>query len=53
VVPLEGSSVETQDREFFDAIREGRRPLTSCRACLPTMELLDRIQKAIISATDH
>ncbi|OGG57019.1 MAG: hypothetical protein A3F84_12950 [Candidatus Handelsmanbacteria bacterium RIFCSPLOWO2_12_FULL_64_10] len=47
VVPLEGSSVETQDREFFDAIREGRRPLTSCRACLPTMELLDRIQKSI------
>jgi 2-hydroxy-4-carboxymuconate semialdehyde hemiacetal dehydrogenase len=47
VVPLEGSSVETQDREFFDAIREGRRPLTSCKACLPTMALLDRIQKSI------
>ncbi len=49
VIPLEGSSFEIQDREFFDAIREGRKPLTSFRACLPTMELLDRIQKSIDS----
>lgn len=49
VVLLEGSSVEIQDREFFSAIREGRKPLTSCGACLPTMQLLDRIQRSIDS----
>ena len=42
---LEGPT--NQDREFFNAIREGRRPLTSCKACLPTMEILDRIQRCI------
>jgi 2-hydroxy-4-carboxymuconate semialdehyde hemiacetal dehydrogenase len=39
--------IETQDREFFAAIQEGRKPLTSCAACLPTMQLLDRIQRSI------
>ena len=48
-VPLEGSgsNSEIQDREFFNAIREGRKPLTSCKACLPDMQILDRIQKSI------
>ena len=46
-VPLEGAGWEIQDREFLDSIREGRKPFTSCRACLPTMRLLDRIQKSI------
>ena len=31
----------------WPAIAEGRQPLTSCRACLPTMEILDRIQQSI------
>jgi 2-hydroxy-4-carboxymuconate semialdehyde hemiacetal dehydrogenase len=39
--------IELQDREFFDAIQEGRKPLTSCAACLPTMRLLDRIQRTM------
>ena len=39
-VPLEGDSVVNEDQEFFSAIRERRKPLTSCAACLPTMEIL-------------
>ena len=46
-IPVTGNSNEMQDGEFFDAIREGRKPLTSCAACLPTMRLLDRIEKSI------
>ena len=36
-----------QNMEFFAAIREGRTALTSCSKCLPVMETIDRIQKAI------
>lgn len=39
--------VVAQDREFFAAIREDRQALTSCSACLPVMEALDRIQRAM------
>jgi 2-hydroxy-4-carboxymuconate semialdehyde hemiacetal dehydrogenase len=46
-IPVTGDSTEIQDQEFFDAIREDRQPLTSCAACLPTMQLLDRIEKSI------
>ncbi len=47
-IPLEGGdSCVVQDREFFDAIEAGRKPLTSCQSCLPTMALLDRIQQSI------
>jgi 2-hydroxy-4-carboxymuconate semialdehyde hemiacetal dehydrogenase len=45
----EGDSGLAQDQEFLAAIREGRPALTSCSACLPTMEILDRIQRAIDS----
>ena len=45
-LPTDGG-VADQDREFFAAIAEERQPLTSCRACLPTMEILDRIQRSI------
>ena len=45
-LPASGD-IAIQDREFFAAIAEGRQPLTSCRACLPTMEILDRIQRSI------
>ena len=38
---------EAQAQEFFDAINTGEQPLTSCRACLPVMELLDRIQQSM------
>ena len=42
-----GGGFDAQDREFFASIKAGRQPLTSCRACLPTMEILDRIQRSI------
>lgn len=42
-----GDAVLAQDAEFLAAIREHRPALTSCRACLPTMEALDRIQRTI------
>jgi 2-hydroxy-4-carboxymuconate semialdehyde hemiacetal dehydrogenase len=42
-----GGGVGAQDREFFSAIREGRKALTSCSACLPVMEALDRIQQTL------
>ena len=46
-IAVEGPCVETQDREFFSAIKEGRKPLTSCKACLPDMRILDRIQRCV------
>lgn len=46
-IPTEGAGLADQDREFFNAITEGRKPLTSCKACLPTMDLLDRLQKSM------
>ena len=46
-IPVAGDGTELQDREFFSAIAQGRQPLTSCLACLPTMQLLDRMQRCI------
>ncbi len=46
-IPTQGGGIEEQDREFLNAIREGRKPKTSCRACLPTMKILDRLQKSM------
>jgi 2-hydroxy-4-carboxymuconate semialdehyde hemiacetal dehydrogenase len=43
----DGGGTAAQDREFFAAIGEGRKALTSCAACLPVMAILDRIQRAI------
>lgn len=45
LVPTEGGGIEAQDKEFLDAIKEGRKPKTSCQTCLPTMGILDRLQK--------
>lgn len=42
-----GGGLEEQDGEFFAAIREGRKALTSCSACLPVMGIIDRIQRTI------
>ena len=44
------SGVELQDAEFIAAIRENRLALTSCSACLPVMETIDRIQRAMNGA---
>ncbi len=49
-LPAAVSGVDDQDGEFFAAIAQGRKPLTSCSACLPVMEVIDRIQQAIDSA---
>jgi len=38
---------DRQDIEFVGAIREGREPESSATSCLPTMSLLDRIDKAM------
>lgn len=49
VVNDDADAFVQQNREFFAAIREGRNPLTSFEACLPTMVLLDKIQRSIDS----
>ena len=41
------SGVDLQDAEFFAAIAENRPALTSCSECLPVMEIVDRVQKAM------
>ncbi|HKB11728.1 MAG TPA: Gfo/Idh/MocA family oxidoreductase [Vicinamibacterales bacterium] len=47
-VPLDGTAAfDRQDVEFTSAIREGRTPESSAESCLPTMALLDRIDKAM------
>jgi 2-hydroxy-4-carboxymuconate semialdehyde hemiacetal dehydrogenase len=46
-ISTQGGGLADQDREFFNAIAEGRKPLTSCKECLPVMDLLDRIQKSM------
>ncbi len=47
-VPLDGVlAFDRQDVEFTSAIREGREPESSAAGCLPTMALLDGIEKAM------
>lgn len=47
-VPLDGTAAfDRQDVEFTSAIREGREPESSAPSCLPTMALLDQIDKAM------
>ena len=41
------AAFDRQDIEFTSAIREGRDPESSAASCLPTMALLDRIDKAM------
>jgi 2-hydroxy-4-carboxymuconate semialdehyde hemiacetal dehydrogenase len=49
-VALDGTAAfDRQDVEFTSAIREGRVPESSAESCLPTMVLLDRIDKAMQS----
>ena len=40
------TAFDRQDVEFTSAIREGREPESSAQSCLPTMALLDRIDRA-------
>ena len=46
-LPEGPSGVEAQDGEFFAAIREGRKALTSCSEVLPVMGIIDRVQRAM------
>lgn len=47
-VPLDGvAAFDRQDVEFVSAIREGREPEASAATVLPTMALLDKIDKAM------
>jgi 2-hydroxy-4-carboxymuconate semialdehyde hemiacetal dehydrogenase len=39
--------IEKQDREFLAALREGREPEASVVQCLPTMQVLDRLERAL------
>ena len=39
--------IENQDREFLAAVREGREPEASVAQCLPTMQVLDRIERTL------
>ena len=50
-VPLDGvAAFDRQDVEFTSAIREGREPESSAASCLPTMALLDKIEKSMSRA---
>jgi 2-hydroxy-4-carboxymuconate semialdehyde hemiacetal dehydrogenase len=52
-VPLDGTAAfDRQDVEFTSAIREGREPESSARSCLPTMVLLDQIDRAMSQRPD-
>ena len=47
-VPLDGvPAFDRQDVEFVSAIREGREPESSAASCVPTMALLDQIDRAM------
>ena len=46
-IAVEDTGMTDQDEEFFAAIREGRKALTSCSACLPVMETIDRLQQSM------
>jgi 2-hydroxy-4-carboxymuconate semialdehyde hemiacetal dehydrogenase len=47
-VALDGAAAfDRQDVEFVSAIREGRQPESSAASCVPTMVLLDRIERAM------
>ena len=46
-IPVGPGGLDVQDREFIDAIQAGRSPMTSCKTCLPTMAILDRLQRSM------
>jgi 2-hydroxy-4-carboxymuconate semialdehyde hemiacetal dehydrogenase len=47
-VPLDGmAAFDRQDLEFVSAIREGREPESSAASCVPTMALLDTIDRSM------
>jgi len=47
-VAVSNNGIELIDREFIAAIEEGREPNASVAQCLPAMQTLDRIEKALV-----
>ncbi len=43
-VDVSMNGIELQDREFFNAIKEGREPNASVAQCLPAMETLNKLE---------
>jgi len=50
-VAVSMNGIELQDREFFAAIREKREPNASVQQCFAAMQVLDRLEKILNSAT--
>lgn len=48
-VTVSNNGIELIDREFVQAIRDGREPNGSVAQCLPAMRTLDRIEKSFIA----
>jgi 2-hydroxy-4-carboxymuconate semialdehyde hemiacetal dehydrogenase len=46
-VAVSNDGIELQDREFFAAIAEGREPNASVAQCLPTMQVIDRLERSL------
>lgn len=46
-VAVSMNGIELQDREFFDAIREGREPNSSVAQCYSAMHTLDRLEQCL------
>jgi 2-hydroxy-4-carboxymuconate semialdehyde hemiacetal dehydrogenase len=46
-VAASADGIENQDREFVAAVREGREPRSSVAQCLPTMQVLDRLEQTL------
>ena len=46
-IAVSNNGIELADREFIEAIEEGREPNSSVRQCLPAMEVLHRIEQSM------
>jgi len=46
-VAVSMNGIELQDREFFDAIREGREANASVAQCFTAMSTLDRLEQCL------
>jgi len=51
-VAISNNGVELEDREFIAAIREGREPNASVAQCLPTMRVLDQLERTFLTVED-
>jgi 2-hydroxy-4-carboxymuconate semialdehyde hemiacetal dehydrogenase len=41
------NGIELQDREFFAAIKEGRKPNADVTEVLPAMQVLDKLERML------